>query len=295
MNLKQVEDYWDKNLCGSDFIDENYLSAKFFDEYRQLRYEKTHHLDVYIDWKCASNKDVLEVGLGVGADGTRWARHARSYTGVDLTNEAVEATNKHFDLLGLRGDFIKGNAEQLKLEDDRFDIVYSHGVLHHTPDIKATFSEVSRVLKKEGEFILMVYSKGSFNWWIRIQLYFRLRLLLKIFTSAMQNFFRPAITLDKNQIKLSLWDEHYINFKKIGWSYLSWKNFPHRCTDGPDCEIANAYYEKEIINMLEQNNLIAYKVKKAHFPIGGKFPKLERFLSRFIGFHLLIWSKNVKA
>jgi len=294
MSLKQVEDYWDKNLCGSHFIDTDYLSTKFFDDYRTLRYEKTHHLDIYIDWASSLEKDVLEIGLGVGADGTRWAKYAKSYTGVDLTNEAVNATKKHFELLGLKGNVKKGNAEKLDLKDNSFDIVYSHGVLHHTPNINSTFQEVSRVLKHEGEFILMVYSKGSFNWWIRIQIYFRLRLIWKIFTSKISRIISNKKSLEENSSTLSLWDSHYNNFKKIGWSYLSWKNFPHRCTDGPDCEIANAYYEKEIIKILKQNNLIAHKVKKAHFPISGRFPKLERFFARFIGFHLLIWSKNEK-
>ncbi|NWF49016.1 MAG: class I SAM-dependent methyltransferase, partial [Ignavibacteriaceae bacterium] len=126
-NLKQVEEFWDENLCGHHFVDKKYLSREFFDDYTKFRYTKTHHLDVYIDWSSARGKDVLEIGIGIGADGTRWAEFAKTYTGVDLTREAVNATKLHFGFKGLKGDILQGNAEKLELPSDKFDIVYSHG------------------------------------------------------------------------------------------------------------------------------------------------------------------------
>jgi hypothetical protein len=70
------------------------------------------------------------------------------------------------------------------------------------------------------------------------------------------------------------------------------KNFPHHCTDGPDCYIANIYYQSEIKEMLEKSGFKVEKMKKGHFPIGGNFPKLERFLAKYIGFHQLVWAKK---
>ena len=180
VDLKQVEDFWNSNLCGKQFVDAKFPSKEFYKYYRDFRYKKTHHLDTYIDWNGAAQKDVLEIGLGIGADATRWAEFAKSYTGVDLTAEAVYATKLHFEHLGLKGNIIQGNAEALELPSENFDIVYSHGVLHHTTNTQKTFDEVYRVLKPNGQFIVMLYAKGSFNYWIRIQLYFRLRLLIEI-------------------------------------------------------------------------------------------------------------------
>jgi hypothetical protein len=88
------------------------------------------------------------------------------------------------------------------------------------------------------------------------------------------------------------WALHIKNFKKDGWTYLSWKNFPHHCTDGPDCYIANIYYQSEIRKRLEVAGFEIEKMKKAHFPIGGRFPKLERFLAKYIGFHQLVWARK---
>ena len=280
-DLKQVEEFWNTNLCGKQFVNAKFPSKDFFDLYRAFRYKKTHHLDTYIDWKEANGKDVLEIGLGIGADGTRWAQHAKSYTGADLTAEAVAATKIHFDHLNLKGNIKQNNAEALDLPSDCFDIVYSHGVLHHTTDIKKTFHEINRVLKNDGQFIVMLYSKGSFNYWFRIQFYFRLRLLFEL----LKNKFGFT--------SLGNWALHIKNFKTEGWSYISWSNFSHRCTDGPDCKIANIYYQKEMVKLLESEGFKIEKMKKAHFPLGAKFPKLERWLGKYIGFHQLIWARKV--
>lgn len=278
--LEQVEEFWDNNLCGKQFVEAKFPSKEFFELYRNFRYKKTHHLDAYVDWKSAKGKDVLEIGLGIGADGTRWAEQARSYTGVDLTAEAVRATQTHLQHLGLKGNVQQGNAEALALASGSFDIVYSHGVLHHTVNIENTFREVNRVLRPGGQFILMLYSKGSFNYWFRIQIYFRLRLLFEILKNKLGGSSKGN------------WALHIKNFKMEGWKYLSWKNFPHRCTDGPDCKIANIYWRSEMCDMLIRAGFTIEKTKKAHFPLGGGFPKLERFLASFMGFHQLIWARK---
>ena len=177
--VEQIEDFWNVNLCGHHFVKAAYPTKEFFEQYTQFRYKKTHHLDTYIDWAGAKDKDVLEIGLGIGADATRWGKNAKSYTGVDLTEEAVHATQTHFNLLGLKGNIIKGNAEELPLPDKSFDIVYSHGVLHHTTHIDRTFKHINRVLRDNGEFIVMLYAKQSFNYWVRIQIWFRIRFYVR--------------------------------------------------------------------------------------------------------------------
>ena len=277
---KQVEDFWNRNLCGKHFISSPYPSKEFFEKYREFRYRKEHHLNHIIDWTSAEDKDVLEIGLGIGADATRWARYARSYTGIDLTDEAVQATRLHFKHLGLKGAILKGDAEMLPISDKRFDIVYSHGVLHHLLNIETALREIFRVLKQDGEIILMLYSKTSFNYWLRIQLYFRVRFLF--------GFLRYKLGMGVGEP----WISHIRNLRRKGWSYFSWNNWYHHCTDGPECEIANIYDRSEISHMLKKAGFSIKRMHRAHFPIGAS-PAIENFLGKYIGFYQFVWGRKI--
>lgn len=65
---------------------------------------------------------------------------------------------------------IEGDAEDLEFDDESFDVVFSNGVLHHTPNIEKSFREAYRVLKRQGEFWIVVYHKNSIFYWITLLL-----------------------------------------------------------------------------------------------------------------------------
>jgi ubiquinone/menaquinone biosynthesis C-methylase UbiE len=106
-------------------------------------------------------KRVLEVGCGAGYDAYEFCRNGASYTGIDITPENIERAKKHLDLFGLSGDIRLGDAEKLDFPDRSFDVVFSNGVLHHTPDIHKSFDEIFRILRPQGEFWLTLYHKNS--------------------------------------------------------------------------------------------------------------------------------------
>lgn len=272
--IEKIKEYWEDSLCGAHFVKDEKLTKAFFENYTTYRYQKEHHLLDIVDWESAKGKDVLEIGLGIGADSVRWGRNAGTYTGIDLTHEAVRTTKIHFETMELEGAIMQGNAEHLPFEDNSFDIVYSHGVLHHTENIDNTFEQISRVLKANGKFIIMLYTKDSFNYWIRIQLYFRSRFFLELI--------KQQFGLKNNKT----WSEHIANFKTMGWKYISWNEFPHHCTDGPNCTTAYIYYKKEIADKLAKHGLVVNSSCKTHFPVwGGKrFVKLETALAKKLGF-----------
>jgi SAM-dependent methyltransferase len=67
--------------------------------------------------------------------------------------------------------------------DDSFDMVFSHGVLHHLPDIKQAQSELHRVLSPGGELVIMVYARWSLNYVVSIGLIRRAALVAAFFLS----------------------------------------------------------------------------------------------------------------
>ena len=109
--IKNVSSFWDDNLCGKHFINAKYLSKEFFEQYRDFRYKKEHHLDKLINWQSSKGRNVLEIGLGIGADGARWAKNALTYTGIDLTMTSVKTTCMHFNFLNLKANLLRGNTE----------------------------------------------------------------------------------------------------------------------------------------------------------------------------------------
>jgi ubiquinone/menaquinone biosynthesis C-methylase UbiE/uncharacterized protein YbaR (Trm112 family) len=108
-------------------------------------------------------RDVLEIGSGAGGHSAVFARRGARMTALDLTPDRVLATARKFDLLdGIDAMAVQGDAARLPFPDGSFDIVYSNGVLHHTPRIREAVGEVHRVLKPGGRAVIMLYARNSF-------------------------------------------------------------------------------------------------------------------------------------
>ena len=104
----------------------------------------------------------------MGTDFVNWARHGAQLTGVDLTEEGIALCRERLALEGLEAELRQADAERLPFDAESFDIVYSYGVLHHTPNTPQAIAEVHRVLKPGGTALLMLYnlvSWTSLNLW----------------------------------------------------------------------------------------------------------------------------------
>lgn len=116
------------------------------------------------------DRRVVELGCGAGYDAYEFCRNGARYTGIDLTPQNVERTRGHLALFGLSADVREGDAEQLPFADASFDVAFSNGVLHHTPDIARSFREAHRVLARGGEFYVLLYHKHSIFHWVSLGL-----------------------------------------------------------------------------------------------------------------------------
>ncbi len=104
---------------------------------------------------------MLEIGVGLGADHQQFAEAGAVLSGIDLTERAVAHTRRRLQAFNLHSSLAVGDAENLTFSDGSFDIVYSWGVLHHSPNTPKTIAEVWRVLKPGGVAKIMIYSKWS--------------------------------------------------------------------------------------------------------------------------------------
>ncbi len=165
-DIGAVKDFWAKNLNGLKFLESFPKTADQFWTASKFRYKYHYHLPPLFDEIAESHPGgkLLEIGCGMGSDTAEWAKRGLAVTAIDLTEPALECTKLRFKLCGLRANFILGNAESLEFPDNTFDIVYSFGVLHHSPDTGKTIEEVRRVLKKGGLTLIMLYHRRSLNY-----------------------------------------------------------------------------------------------------------------------------------
>ena len=296
--LEKVSAFWGTEACGTHFVRNFADERDFYEKFREYRYRTEWHIPLLVPFREAKGKKVLEIGTGNGADGAMFALNGADYTGVDLTETALEATRRHFAALGLTGSFQRDDAESLSFHDETFDWVYSHGVLHHTPRTQTAINEVWRVLKRGGRAIVMLYHKHSFNYFVRIMTYMRLRVFLKMI-SRLGNWQRDRRNLEMQKIMglrgnqaAGVWEIHYQNFLREGWNYLRARNFIHHCTDGPECPVAYAFSRSEAGKLFAAFSDV--RMTAAHFPLGrytfGKWIPfaIEKWLAPRIGWYLFI-------
>jgi ubiquinone/menaquinone biosynthesis C-methylase UbiE len=131
----------------------------FFDDLDEYRFDKLRYLPTVVNFSGYAGKKLLEIGCGAGIDLVRFAGGGADVTGVDLSQTAVDLARKNFSLRNLSGDIRVMNGEALEFPDGVFDVVYAHGVLQYTADIRKMIDEARRVLKPGGEFICMVYNR----------------------------------------------------------------------------------------------------------------------------------------
>jgi SAM-dependent methyltransferase len=111
---------------------------------------------------------VLELGCGAGFDAYEFCAAGCDYTGIDITPENPERVATHLGFYGFRPTVLVADAEQLPFGEKEFDVVFSNGVLHHTPDMSASFREAHRVLKPGGEFWVILYHRHSIFHWVSL-------------------------------------------------------------------------------------------------------------------------------
>jgi len=170
---RHAREQWSQDPCGARYgAKYEFATREFFDEVERHRYQE------YAPWMREvmgfdqfAGKRLLEVGCGMGTDLLQFARGGALCTGVDLTPRSVEVSSLHFGLYDMRADFVLGDGERLPFADSSFDVVYSNGVLHHTPDTIGAVRELHRVLRPEGLARVMLYHRNSLYYWTEIVLH----------------------------------------------------------------------------------------------------------------------------
>ncbi|WP_082734034.1 class I SAM-dependent methyltransferase [Polycladidibacter hongkongensis] len=163
--LERVVDYWNARPCNIRHSTAPIGTREYFDQVEARKYFVEPHIPRFAEFECWKGKRVLEVGCGIGTDAVNFSRAGAIYTGVDISSESLKLARKRFDVFNLDGRFVEANAECLEthFEEDEFDLVYSFGVLHHTPSPPRAIQSIRKVINRRGSFKLMLYAKNSWK------------------------------------------------------------------------------------------------------------------------------------
>jgi ubiquinone/menaquinone biosynthesis C-methylase UbiE len=168
-----VHDFWNDASCGENMLMRGDSLREQFQNQMKTRYEWEPEILSFTEFEKHRGKKVLEIGVGLGADHQKWAEAGVNLSGIDLTERAIQNTQRRFEVFGLKSDLRVADAENLPFADNSFDVVFSWGVLLYCPDIHRAMEEVRRVLKPGGVAIMMLYNTYSmvgYMLWVRYAL-----------------------------------------------------------------------------------------------------------------------------
>jgi SAM-dependent methyltransferase len=289
-NLKErVRAFWQANPCGVKFADAEPGTRHFYELVEAHRYTKEWHIPIAADFESARGLKVLEIGCGLGTDGAQFAEAGADYTGVDLTEAAVDLARKRFELFALPGKFQTADAENLDFANESFDLVYSHGVLHHTPETGKAIQEVHRVLRPGGRAVVMMYHRGSYNYRVNIS-------VLRRAGAHLLKWERGVKLVNKvTGEPIESLRQHAELLKTEKESYLRPDEFLSQNTDGAGNPLARVYSRREARELFKDFSEVTLKtffLNKRWLPlIGNMLPRsVESRLASRWGWHLWIYA-----
>jgi len=168
ISIGQVEKYWNQRPCNIRHSPKPVGTKEYFDEVEARKYMVESHIPRFAEFENWRGKKVLEIGCGIGTDTINFARHGAEVTAVDLSEESLKVARQRAEIFGLqdRIQFYQANAEQLtaSVPVQTYDLVYSFGVIHHTPNPQQVLQQVRQHYTNANSTVkIMVYHRRSWK------------------------------------------------------------------------------------------------------------------------------------
>ena len=165
VTIDDVRTYWDDRPCNVKHSKKEVGTKEYFDEVERKRYTAEPHIPSFAGFSNTKGKKVLEVGCGMATEGINYARAGATYTGTDLSIESLDLAKKRFKVYNNKGNFYLGNSEELSsfVPVETYDLIYSFGVIHHSPHPEKIISEIKKYMNKDSTLKIMLYASESWK------------------------------------------------------------------------------------------------------------------------------------
>jgi len=165
--IERVREFWNQRPCNFRHSPLPVGTREYFDEVEARKYFVEPHIPPFADFPRWTNQKVLEIGCGIGTDTINFARQGAQVTAVDLSEKSLEIAQRRVEVYGLqdRVRFFQGNAEELEsfLPVEQYDLVYSFGVIHHTPKPERALAQLRKYVHRDSVLKLMVYHRYAWK------------------------------------------------------------------------------------------------------------------------------------
>lgn len=166
VGIENVRQYWNRQPCNINHSSSPIGSIEYFDQVETRKYFVEPHIPVFADFVRWRDKNVLEVGCGIGTDAVNFCRAGANYVGIDLSSESISLAAKRLEVYDLEAVLDCVDIEEIDAKTPwlkHFDLIYSFGVLHHTVNIGKALRSIRNLCHAETTFKLMVYAKNSWK------------------------------------------------------------------------------------------------------------------------------------
>lgn len=288
-------EFWNENQPGFRFSNSQPGTREFFADVERHRYSLEPHIPQVVRFERWKARRVLEVGCGIGTDAALFARAGAEYTGVDSSSTALELARRRFCLEGLDGRFIRATLTALPFADESFDLVYSHGVIHHVADPDGAVREFHRVARTGGMVIAMVYHRGSLNYWLNIMVIRRLLAAILLVPNA------PAAIAKATKERREVLEGHRVLLQRHGLRYLTDNAlFLTNNTDGPGNPLTKVFTRADVAQLFRDFGDVRTETRFLNlrlYPFGDQIAATRpaRRLEKVLGWHLYVIARKLAA
>ena len=164
-NIEKVKQFWNFRPCNVKHSDKPINTKEYYDEVEKKKYFVEPHILKFAEFEKYKNKNVLEIGCGIGTDSINFVRNGANLTTIDLSEKSVEICKKRFEIFNLNAHIICGDCEKIDtiLEKQKFDLIYSFGVIHHSPEPSKIIEGIQKYCNEQTRIKIMLYSFISFK------------------------------------------------------------------------------------------------------------------------------------
>ena len=163
--------YWNKQPCNIKHSKKKFLSKDYFNEISKKRYFVEPHIREFANFNDYKDKNVLEIGFGIGTDAIEFLKSGANYYGIELSDKSFDITKKRVELFKFTKNTVLINDEAENLgkyfnSKNNFHLIYSFGVLHHSSSLSKCLKVIYNLMNKNTVCKIMLYAKNSYKYFL---------------------------------------------------------------------------------------------------------------------------------